>query len=176
MHLTEKEALRILRRHKTSEKAYRSILSHSQKVKKIALQISKELKGIDKNFLATAALLHDIGRFENPPGKEGIMHGVAGFNILRKEGLPRHARAAERHVGSGITKDEAKKLGLPVRSYMPRTKEEKILCYADSLVFGSKLGTLQMVLKRYRKEVGKALVKRTLKLNKVIEKMRKKSF
>mgnify|MGYP006929353995 CR=1 FL=1 len=92
---------------------------------------------------------------------------------MREEGFPKHALATERHVGIGITKTEAKKFVLPARDYSPKSIEEKILCYADSLTFGTKKGTLQQVLKRYRKEVGEQLVRRTIRLHNEIIKLSK---
>ncbi|MHA1260387.1 MAG: HDIG domain-containing metalloprotein [Candidatus Heimdallarchaeaceae archaeon] len=41
-------------------------------------------------------------------------------------------------IGVGITKNEAKKLGLPVRNYIPTTPEEIIVSYADNLACGSR--------------------------------------
>jgi uncharacterized protein len=169
------KAARLLKKHSTTATAYKKILRHSRAVAKQALKIVSAVKNkkINKKFLLTAALLHDIGRFKCPPPskKNAVWHGVAGGIILRKEGLPKHALVAERHVGSGITKTEAKKLGLPLRSYMPKSIEEKIICYADSLTFGAKQETLQQVLKRYKKEVGEKLVKRTLRLHREIQRM-----
>ncbi|MBN2454340.1 HDIG domain-containing protein [Candidatus Woesearchaeota archaeon] len=173
--ITEKRAEKLLKKYSKNSFAYRKVLQHVRAVRRLALKIaSKSKRRLDKKFISTASLLHDIGRFDNPPGskRNAVWHGVAGARILRKEGLPRHARAAERHVGSGITKAEAKKLGLPAKSYLPRTAEEKIICYADSLIFGDKEGTLKKLLERYRKEVGPQLVKRTIKLHDEIERMK----
>ena len=40
----------------------------------------------------------------------------------------------EKHIRGGLTKEEAKELGLPVKDYTLRTLEEKIVIYADRLV------------------------------------------
>jgi len=166
--ITEKKAIGILRKYRTSDRAFRNILLHSKKVKEIALDLSKNIKGIDKNFIATSALLHDIGRYRFTPRKKGIRHAVEGAKLLRKEGLHRHAKLVERHTGSGITKNEAIKLGLPAKEYVPKTREEKIVCFADSLTYGSKRKTYAWVLRRYRREVGEVVVKRTERLYKDI--------
>ena len=62
-----------------------------------------------------------------------IRHGLLGAELLRREGLPRHARVAERHTGTGLTAEAivAQQLPLPVRDYLPETLEEQIICYAD---------------------------------------------
>ena len=96
---------------------------------------------LDKEFLEEAAMLHDIGIFRcNAPsiqctGTEPyICHGYIGGQILREEGLARHAQVCERHTGTGLTKQqiENQKLPLPLdRSYEPETMEEQVICYAD---------------------------------------------
>ena len=167
--ISEKKAIALLKKYSMSEKDFEAVLRHSQKVNQAALRIAEKLKKkgkkIDLSFVGTAALLHDIGRFRFPPGKSTIFHGIEGSKILRKEKLNRHALVAETHLGSGIAKAEAKNLGLPAKSYLPKTIEEKIICYADSLVFGEKEKDIKAVIRRYRK-YGKAVVKRKLKLHK----------
>lgn len=118
------------------------LLKHSRDVARKALQIADrhpELN-LDKTFLQEAALLHDIGITRvNAPGihcygKEPyIRHGLEGGEILRQEGLPKHARVAERHTGTGITRKaiEDQALPLPPADYVPETLEEQVICYAD---------------------------------------------
>jgi uncharacterized protein (TIGR00295 family) len=171
--LSVKQAEMLLLKYKSSDEAYTKVLTHSRAVKELAAKMASKVKNADQDFIATASLLHDIGRFQCPPGEKSIFHGVKGAEILRKERLPRHALVAERHVGSGITKDEAKKLGLPIRSYIPESKEEKIICMADSMIFGSRIGTLDEVVERYKKEVGEALAKRTIRLYRQIQRMQR---
>ena len=57
---------------------------------------------------------------------------------------------------------------------MPETVEEKIINYADSLIFENKEITIEQVYERYRKEVGEKLVEKTKKLHEEIEKLRGK--
>lgn len=132
--------------HPPDSKRYRLLLTHSVLVAAKALEIAtaylKKNPGrtLDLAFLEEAALLHDIGVFRcyapkifcfgNEPY---IRHGVAGREILEKEGWPRHALACERHTGTGITLAEVveQKLPLPARDYLPSSLEEKILCLAD---------------------------------------------
>jgi len=176
--ITEKEAFALLQKYASNKKTYDIVLAHAKKVKQIALGFAKKIPHVDLNFIATAALLHDIGRFRYPPGKDSIKHGIAGAKILRKEGLPRHAFVAERHIGVGITKQDImqQKLKLPLQEYVPKTTEEKIVSYADNLVFGNKKKTVQHVIKRYRKEVGDYLVPRILTQHKEIQKLMKSKY
>ncbi|MBR6142022.1 MAG: HDIG domain-containing protein [Bacteroidaceae bacterium] len=125
-----------------NEALERLLLKHSTDVAQRALKIAKahpELKA-DEKFLWEAAMLHDIGcvRTDAPAifcyGTEPyIRHGILGAEILHSEGLPRHARVAERHTGTGLTASEIihQNLPLPHRDFKPESIEEQIVCYAD---------------------------------------------
>ena len=109
---------------------------HSRQVADRCLAIvakHKELP-VDVQFMEEAAMLHDIGiyRCDAPSihchGTEPYLrHGPIGGEILRAEGLPRHARVAERHTGTGLP------------GYEPETLEEQIICYADKFYSKSRL-------------------------------------
>ncbi|MBQ0136776.1 MAG: HDIG domain-containing protein [Bacteroidales bacterium] len=128
------------------------LLAHSTQVRDRSVEIGERLisKGIDVDidFVAEAAMLHDIGIiFCDAPrifcmGKHKyIEHGYLGAELLRKEGLPRHARVAERHTGSGITLEQVirEELPIPQQDYCPETIEEKLICYADKFFSKSHL-------------------------------------
>ncbi len=85
-------------------------------------------------------MLHDIGIFlTDAPGihchgtQPYICHGQLGGTLLRQEHLPRHARVAERHTGTGLTAEDIRRQGLPLppQDFVPETLEEEIICYAD---------------------------------------------
>ena len=125
------ECLNILKKYKTPK----SVIKHCTLVAEIALEISSKIDNIDKELVVAGAMLHDIGRSI----EHSISHAVLGAEILRKEGLnPKVISIVEKHIGVGITKNEAKKLGLPVRNYIPTTPEEIIVSYADNLACGSR--------------------------------------
>ena len=118
------------------------LLTHSRSVADFALDVARRHPEfcLDLRFLEEAAMLHDIGIFlTDAPGiqcfghEPYIRHGLLGAELLRCEGLPRHARVAERHTGTGLTAEAivAQQLPLPVRDYLPETLEEQIICYAD---------------------------------------------
>lgn len=118
------------------------LLLHSRQVAERALQVvdaHPEL-GADRQFVYEAAMLHDIGILQTDApdihchgSRPYIQHGIAGADILRAEGLPRHARVAERHTGAGLSLADilAQHLPLPPRDLQPETIEEQIVCYAD---------------------------------------------
>ena len=117
------------------------LLTHSQSVTHRALQIVSlhpELK-LDRDFIAEAAMLHDIGiiRCDAPD----ICHGILGAAMLRAEGFPRHARVCERHTGAGLSSEEicARNLPLPHTDFLPETLEEQVICYADKFYSKSHL-------------------------------------
>ena len=104
------------------------LIEHSRQVADRCLTICDrhpELE-LDREFLEEAAMLHDIGiRWCSAPGihchgtEPYLCHGPIGGELLRHEGLERHARVAERHTGTGLP-------GLE-----PETQEEQVVCYAD---------------------------------------------
>lgn len=125
-----------------SDKLKSLLLLHSQSVARKALQIgfSHPELSLDMKFIEEAAMLHDIGIIRcNAPGihchgtEPYICHGRIGAEMLRGEGLPRHARVCERHTGAGLTRDDivSQQLPLPQQDFLPETMEEKLVCYAD---------------------------------------------
>lgn len=173
--ITEKQAIDILKKYAPNKKIFDTVLKHSLKVQEIALRIAKKIPQADMEFIRTASLLHDIGRFKCPPGPLTIKHGIAGAEILRKEKLPKHALVAERHLGAGISKKDIKeqKLKLPLKDHIPKSIEEKIITHADNLVFGAREGTFNEVLERFRKELGEKYTRKFVKLKDDIENMQK---
>ena len=126
------------------------LLKHSEDVAQKVLEIAEAHPEfhLDRQFLFEAAMLHDIGiLYVDAPGicchgtKPYICHGMLGAELLRNEGLPAHARVAERHTGTGLTKEEIlrQSLPLPPRDFVPETLEEKIICYADKFFSKSHL-------------------------------------
>jgi len=135
--------LKIIKKYyNPKSQSYHLLITHSKLVIKKALQIAKNVKHLnpDIQFIRESCMLHDIGIFQtNAPeidcyGKHPyVKHAFLGAKILRKEGLPRHARACERHIGTGLSISEIKKrkLSLPKKDMNPKTIEEKIVCFAD---------------------------------------------
>lgn len=118
------------------------LLKHSEQVRRKALKIATnhpELN-LDSEFISEATMLHDIGiflcdapRIHCHGSHEYIEHGYLGANLLREEGLQRHALVCERHTGVGLTLDMIvkKQLPLPHRDMLPVSLEEQVICYAD---------------------------------------------
>lgn len=144
---------------------YYILIFHSEQVKEKALEIAKNKPHLhaDSEFIAEAAMLHDIGIFKcNAPrihcrGEHHyIEHGYLGAEILRSEGLERHALVCERHTGTGLTKEMIieQKLALPLRDMKPISIEEQIICYADKFFSKSNLAEAHP-LEKIRKELSR---------------------
>jgi len=132
-----------------------NVIKHSEAVANLAVQIaSKCLENgvsVNVNLVHIGALLHDIGRSKT----HSVHHAVVGAEIARSLGLPDAIIAIiERHVGGGITPEEAVKIGLPNKSYVPETIEEKIVSCADKLIEGSSIVPIEETINRFSKELG----------------------
>ena len=127
------------------------LLLHSRQVAAKAMEVldlHPEIKA-DRTFVYEAAMLHDIGVVKTDAPGIGcrgkhpyICHGILGAEILRSEGLPMHARVAERHTGTGLKAQTIVERGLPlpVMDWEPVTLEEKLVCYTDKFYSKSRIG------------------------------------
>jgi len=129
------------------EKCPQWVIEHSIAVCKKAKEIAKNFD-VDDELIEEASLLHDIGRSKT----DSIEHGIIGANLAIKHGFSKKtANIIEKHIGSGISKEEAMKLGLPEKNYIPETIEEKIVSHADNLINGSDEVDIDFVVKKWRK-------------------------
>jgi uncharacterized protein len=135
----------------------RLLFKHSRQVADRCLAVARKHPELplDVQFLEEAAMLHDIGiRWCHAPGiycegtEHYIRHGLIGGQLLRREGLERHARVCERHTGTGITLEQIRRqqLPLPEADYTPETLEEQLVCYADKFYSKSKPDCVLSVL------------------------------
>ena len=129
-----------------------NVIEHCIAVSKNAAAIADSVKiAIDKDIIQRGAIFHDVGRCKT----HGIDHGIEGARIIRDLGLGEEiAKIAERHIGAGITSDEAEKIGLPSGDYCPKSPEEKIVAYADSLTMGPNMISFDESLTNFKKRLG----------------------
>lgn len=143
------------------------MVQHAEIVRELSVFLGKRLSKrhrINLEALEIGAILHDIGRVR---ARRVVEHGVVGAEILRRHGFPEEiARIAETHVGVGITREEAERLGLPLGNYIPETLEERTVCYSDNLVFFDRktkkhrVKDASAVVERFRRELGPAHAER----------------
>jgi uncharacterized protein len=148
---TRAEALDILAKAGCSKK----VVEHCKAVSKFSVRIARAFGGrgvnVDLRLVEVGGLLHDIGRSRT----HSVDHGPVGEEIARSLGLPQSIlNIIERHVGGGIPKDEARRLGWLAKDYLPETWEEKIVCYADKRIEGLSTVPIEQALRTYIKNLG----------------------
>jgi len=159
------EAINILKEKGADEE----LLKHCKAVSSLAVKIANKCKKpVDTDLVKIGGLLHDLGRINT----HGIEHGVEGGKLAREIGLPKEiARIMERHIGGGLSKEDAERLGLPKKNYIPETLEEKIIAHADNLISGHKRAEVVEAISRLvrlREEEG---AKRILALHKELSEL-----
>jgi uncharacterized protein len=156
---SERAAMNLLEEAGCSKK----VIAHCRAVADFAVEIAiacmeKGMK-VDVDLVRIGGLLHDIGRAKT----HRVDHGVRGATIARDYNLPgKLVSIIERHVGSGITEREARRSGLPVKSFVPVSLEERVVAYADKLIEGSTRLPFGVAVERFRrdKDVPEAAVER----------------
>jgi uncharacterized protein len=128
------------------------VIAHAWAVAECAREIAERYNDRHRNhadieLVIAGALLHDIGRARS----NGIDHAVVGAEIAQAF-CPdtRIVRIIKRHIGAGIPKDEAERLGLPSEDYLPETAEEMIVAHADNLVDDTERISIDERIKRMR--------------------------
>jgi uncharacterized protein len=127
-----------------------NVIEHCKAVCRKAMKIASNFDDADRELIRKGALLHDIGRSRT----HGITHAIEGVEIARKYGYSQDVlNIIERHIGAGITEEEAERLGLPKKSYLPQTLEEKIVAHADNLISGTRDVDLDFVIEKWKRNI-----------------------
>ncbi|MDR3223242.1 MAG: TIGR00295 family protein [Methanobrevibacter sp.] len=125
------------------------VIDHSIAVCKKAIKLSENFD-VDLELVKHGSLLHDIGRSRT----NKIEHGIIGSKIAIDHGFDEKiAKIIERHIGAGISKEEAKLLGLPEKDYIPITLEEKIVAHSDNLLNGSDEVDLDFTINKWKSKM-----------------------
>jgi uncharacterized protein len=159
---SREQALNILRANNCSAK----VIDHCIAVADLAGEVAQKLqeKGLKINLqlVEAGALLHDLGRSKT----HSVSHAVVGAEIAQSEGLPDSVvKIIKRHVGGGITAQEAQQLGWPKDVYVPQTLEEKIVSYADKLIEQSRIAPVESTIDQLRSEGKPEAAERVRKLH-----------
>ena len=152
------ECIGLLKKSGCSEE----VIRHCEAVRDVAVRIAK-LANADIELVEAGSLLHDIGRSRT----HDINHIIEGVKIANQLNLPESIiKIIERHVGAGLPADEAKKLGLPEKDYLPETLEEKIVCHADNLIDDGKKQKIEIEVERALTEGFNGYARRLVALHK----------
>lgn len=143
-----RECIRLLREVGCDE----GVVKHCNAVAELALDIAhRHYNTVDESLVFRGALLHDLGRARS----QGIDHGFVGAEIARELGLEENiVRIIRRHVGAGITEEEAKEVGLPPADFMPETIEEKIVSHADNLTDDRRRTSIEEAIADFKAKLG----------------------
>ncbi len=159
---SREQAIRILHESGCSK----NVIKHCKAVSELATEIANACKekglNVDLELVEIGALLHDIGRAKT----HSVHHAVIGAEMAKSIGMPETIISIiKRHVGGGITEDEAKKLGWPRDVYVPQTLEEKIVCYADKLINGSRRVPIERTIEEFSRKLPQQAIERIKKLH-----------
>ncbi|HVC27227.1 MAG TPA: HDIG domain-containing protein [Nitrososphaerales archaeon] len=143
------EALALHKKYGSNDR----IVGHCQACARISKLLSERAAGqgraVNVQAAVAGALLHDIGRSQT----QTVSHGYVGAGILEKEGVDSVVvETVRRHVGAGISPKEAVALSFPPGDYVPKTIEQKIVCFADKLLDGDKARPFEEEVKRFVKK------------------------
>lgn len=143
------QALALHRKYGSNDRT----VGHCQECTRISKLLSEKAAGrgllVNEEATIAGALLHDIGRSRT----QLVSHGYVGAQILENEGVDRVVvEIVRRHVGAGISAEEAETLKFPAGDYIPRTLEQKIVCFADKLLDGDRARPFEEEVKRFVKK------------------------
>ena len=159
---SREQAIRLLHESGCS----RNVIKHCKAVTDLALEIAKACKekglNVDLELVEIGALLHDIGRAKT----HSVHHAIIGAKMAKAMGMPEKVISIiKRHVGGGISKQEAERLGWPQDIYIPQTLEEKIVSYADKLINGSRRVPIEKTLADFSGKIPPQAIERIKKLH-----------
>ncbi|MCL2172458.1 MAG: HDIG domain-containing protein [Nitrososphaerota archaeon] len=158
---TREQAISILQKNKCSPE----VIAHCQAVALLALELAEKIEAkkyfIDVSLIEAGALLHDLGRAKT----HSVNHAIEGMQLAQAEGLPDAIVCIiKRHIGAGITTEEAQLFNWPKDNYIPQTLEEKIVCYADKCISGTKRIPVETTIKQLQDQKLEDAAKRVRKL------------
>ncbi len=142
----ERQALSLHEKYGSNEQ----IVVHCKTVARASMALSEALnargKPVDRKAVLAGALLHDIGRTKT----HEVGHGHVGASLLEEEGVDGVVvEIVRRHVGAGISPEEAASLGFPKGDYVPRTLEQIVVCFSDKMVSSDSVRPFEEEVKRF---------------------------
>ncbi|MBQ6813129.1 MAG: TIGR00295 family protein [Methanobrevibacter sp.] len=127
------------------------VIEHSKGVSRKAVEIASNFDDADSELVRVGGLLHDIGRSKT----NSIEHALIGASMLKDLGYSQDiVNIVERHIGTGLSEDDARELGLPIKDYTPQTIEEKIVSHADNLFNGADEVDVEFTVNKWKRKLG----------------------
>ena len=127
------------------------VIEHSLGVSRKAVEIAGNFDDVDIELVRVGGLLHDVGRSKT----NSIEHAVIGASMLRDLGYGDEiVNIVERHIGTGLSEEDARDLGLPIKDYTPKTLEEKIVSHADNLFNGADEVDVDFTINKWKRKLG----------------------
>jgi uncharacterized protein len=165
---SRERAIEILKQNRCPQ----SVINHCIAVTDFALQITHKLQErgltVDLQLVEVGAILHDLGRSKS----HGVDHSLLGAQMAQDLGLSKPViNIIKRHVGAGITNEEAAALGWPEDVYIPQTLEEKVVCYADKRINHDEVVPIEEEVKKLQKQGFAAGVEKVRNLHYEITKL-----
>jgi uncharacterized protein len=143
------QAIELLQKNHCSPQVIHHCIAVADLAVETALKLKAKGMDVDVELVEAGALLHDLGRSKC----HTVDHSVVGAQIAETLGLPDAViKIIKRHVGAGITTNEAQVLGWPKDIYVPQSIEEKIVAHADKLIDHSQRTPIEVEIKRLQKE------------------------
>ena len=161
--MLKEEALRLLEREGCSEDIITHVCVVSEHALAVARRINSNGGSVDAHVVEIGGLLHDVGRSKT----NSVFHGIEGAKILRKYGAdPVFIDICETHLGSGIDEEEAVRLGLPRKEYIPHTIEGRLIAYIDNRVIDGRLVGFEEALDQFKNKIkNKRSIERFIEMN-----------
>ena len=159
------QAIELLRKHHCSPQVINHCLAVADLALETAIKLLAKGQKVNLELVEAGALLHDLGRSKN----HTVDHGCIGAQMAKSLGLPESVvNIIKRHVGGGISFEEAEWFGWPKDNYMPQTLEEKIVSYADKLIDHSRRVPIESEIKRLKRENKFQAAERVSRINEEI--------
>ena len=131
------------------------MIEHSKAVMLKATDLASRFgSNVDLDLVKAGAMLHDVGRSKT----NGVKHALLGLIFLDLMVFHEIVKIVERHIGAGITKEEAELIGLPAIDYLPITLEEKLVAMRITSYMGHVRLNWTLLLKNGRRNLAKTIL------------------
>ena len=139
-----------------------NVIEHCEAVSLLSVSTAQKLLAsgiiVDVELVRIGSVLHDIGRART----HAVDHAAVGAVMAQELDLDdRIVNIIKCHIGGGISRVEARELGLPDDDYIPTTIEERIVAHCDNLMRGIERITVdECILRMQSRNMGQESIDR----------------